>query len=378
MSRPVRRFRSLLASMWLLLTDERGRSLVAAERHRLRPGIYVNTGRWLWRRVGSQPPSHLVATKGRKPLGAGWTSWRPSWLKEAAYRLLVGVVPRVVRVSREVGDEAGFPFAVVASDGGLVLLDPSTGRVGRSFGHGPVTPSEVAIREEWSRSVPAPSFNVIEGGRWILEEFVWGDRFGDLSPHAKRDALTRLFRAYEVLARASATGDSSAHLDAARAPRIVRQAPDAARPYVEDGDLLDELSTGPLVPTPLDIWKDNLVRASDGAIVLIDLHPFGYRPFFAPPIGAIPRLARVDPSLVWGYLHGDFDGALQGLFAAVGLPVDPGPRLRRSLLALSVILTTPGEWHANRWGSPVAFSGDIGHEFRSVGLHGPAIWLPDM
>ena len=288
------------------------RDVVRRESRLLRPGLYVMAGDKLWRHWRSALPVHLRQTKGR-PAGTG-SAGRTSepWHTQLQRRLLGLALPSAFWNGRGGADATGYPLAVATYDGGVVLLDPDRGRVARRHAGGAFPPTYTELRTRLGRHLELPAFEVRDGGRLVIEDFVRGQHFLDVGTARQVEVLREITRRYARLTANESEGVCSDLVSATMsAARRAPLPPELSR-------LLDlvpvEKAAGswPMVPSAMDATVRNLIVV-DGRPVLIDLGDVRLDPFFAFPIGMI---ANARPDGLAAYLDGELDSDVAALFAA--------------------------------------------------------------
>ena len=179
----------------------------------LRPGWYLRSGETVWRHWRAALPQHLRLSKGEThPKRVSSTALRALVMVSAT---LQGALPPVV--FRSSSGSGTYEIAVAADDGGLVLLDPAQGRVARTYGARSIDPEYVELRRRFERHLPAPSFEVVDGGRLLVEEFIEGSHFAGLNGNEQVSAVREIFRRYASLAAHEGEGDSRELVSAALA-----------------------------------------------------------------------------------------------------------------------------------------------------------------
>ncbi|WP_053384677.1 hypothetical protein [Leucobacter celer] len=308
----------------ILRRDEASaRATIREAAPKLRGGLYVKGGARLWRRIGGPPlPEHVRLTKAavRSP-------------RSSAGRLTTA--RRFLRDLRQCiwlpGASGNAEIAIVAFDGGTVLVDPRGGRVFRTYGGDAIDERYLGWRRAFTRHVAAPAFEVADDGRTLVEEFVDGRHLLELAPAERIETLRALLLAYAALTAAegdpgASRGDFAARLQRAvdrAAPPGLREAwreTDAA--WLERGDI-------PWVPSAYEAAAKNLMVRPDGSPAPIDLGDLQPEPFFAYPIGIV--VASGD-EVIRAFLDGALDPELTALFAAAGCPWAATAEQRSGLL----------------------------------------------
>lgn len=324
--------RAGLTTRWGRLSRARGarrrtRELARTAEHLLRPGLYLRAGESVWRHWRAALPPHLRQSK----LGARSGTPR-ALLAAAAHRLLP---PLVLRVGR--GRGGIFSIVVSADDGGLVLLAPAEGQVARTYGSRRVDDDYVDLRRRFETHVATPRFEVRDGGRLLVEEFVHGRHFLDLEPDHQLGVVRDLLRRYAVLGTHEGEGDSRVRV-ATTLAAVSRGSP--------PGEVAELLATPrieawsrawPLVPSATDANVKNLIVRPDRTPVLIDLGNIRLDPVFYYPVGVVV-MAR--GHVLDRFLAGDLDDELHALVPGGTVRGRLDDESRRSLLALRVAMVS--------------------------------------
>lgn len=310
---------------------EETRDLVSAQMDRLQPGWYVRAGETIWRHWRTALPLHLRLSKSTpaRPARGG-----PARASAVIQRWLPPVVLRVRR-----GGSGTFSVAVAADDGGVVLLDPEHGTVGRTYGSGPVSAEYLMLRRRYERHLQSPRFDVVDGGSLLLEDFVQGAHFAAASPESQINAMRVLLQRYAALTKSE--GESTCQ-DWVRSA-VYAVATGTVSGQIQallGGDVIALSKHWPLVPSATDASVKNLIIVRGDRPVPIDLGNLRLDPFFYYPIGVI-TMAR--GAVLEHYLNGGFDEQVAELFAAAGSTFSCNGRMRLTLLALRMALTSNRE-----------------------------------
>lgn len=292
---------------------------VAGELH---PGLWVVAGPQLWLRAGGIPPSeHVRRTKG-EPAAA---SVRARVRKVLSLRDSFWVGRR----SRGTAEAA-----IVAFDGGVVLLDPTNQRVLRTYGHGAVSDQYIRWREAFSRHVSAPAFEVAGGGRLLIEDLVDGVHLLEVEPRARELVVRRLFDDYARLTKHEGEprdGLLGTLSDAVQSSEV----PEALRGAWVRADLSWLEGSTTWVPSAFEASAKNLMVALPSTPRPIDLGDLQPDPYFTYPIGIM--IAAGDESLR-AYVAGAFDSEIARLVAAAGgAPWHASRESREGLLLARIV-----------------------------------------
>ncbi|MGC5616759.1 hypothetical protein [Georgenia sp. Z1491] len=305
----------------------RTRELARTAEHLLRPGLYLRAGESIWRHWRAVLPRHLRQSK----LDARSGTPR-ALIVNAAHRLLP---PLVLRVGR--GRGGSFSIVVSADDGGLVLLAPEHGRVARTYGSRRIDDDYVSLRRRFETHVVTPAFEVRDGGRLLVEEFVHGDHFLDLEPDHQLGVVRDLVRRYAELGTHEGEGDSRDPVATTRAA-VARGSPPGEVAELLSSSRIEAWSRAwPLVPSATDANVKNLIIRSDRTPVLIDLGRIRLDPVFYYPVGVVV-MAR--GHVLDRFLAGDLDDDLHALAPGGTAQNRLDDEIRRSLLALRVAMVS--------------------------------------
>nr|WP_297425133.1 hypothetical protein [uncultured Actinotalea sp.] len=290
-------------------------------------GLLVADAPDVWRRPRTRLPVHLARTK---------TSVRAARPTARGSEALAQHVRRVLHGGwawHRRGRTDGYPIAVVTFDGGFVLLDPGRGTVRHHY------PAALAagygdLRRRFGRHVPSPGFEVLDGGRVVVEEYVDGAYLTDLPPQDQIDAVGGLVHRYADLTRSEAEGtcaDVVRELD-----EVLRwDLPTDFRTALAAPWLTEALRRWPLVPSATDAHPKNLVVAA-GRTAVVDLGTVRLEPFCGFPVGVV---LHTSPHVLGGFLEGALDAPFGALLAAAGARPDELPGWRTTLLALRLART---------------------------------------
>lgn len=293
--------------------------------HRFRPGLYrYREGIWVNTDANQDP--ELMRTKGRRRP-------RPS---------LGGALDRLAAqpVRNRDGDMSGATTLLHKGYESL-LFAPADGRVERLSARPRFTSEFTYLRTRMSRHIPAPSFEVTDEGRRLIESWLPGHVVNGLSMDEQVDCAQALLADYASLVQAEATGSSGDF--AARAMRALRGAaiPAALRDVLAEPLFGEFIGTGPLSPSHGEPGANNLMR-SEGVTHLIDWEPeyLAWRPFWHDPSYLVA---------IWDYrplAAGAFDAALARIWQAADLPPPDLARQRHLVAAAGAVATATARWTA--------------------------------
>ena len=301
--------------------------MVRAATHDLRPGLYLQAGPRLWRRVGApRTPPHVRRTKGLSVV-AGRRSGRLLTILRSFARLR-----RALIVARGTGTAE---LAIAAFDGGMVLIDARGGVVLRTYGATVVDEEYVAWREAFTRHVAAPKFRVADDGRTIIEEFVEGKHLLDLAVEERVGVVRRLLVAYASLTRVEAIPAPLAGCAGALASVVRDLAPTALRRTWNAADTAwIHAADAVWIPSAYEATAKNLMVRQDGSPSPIDLGDLRPEPFFSYPIGV---MVSAGAAVVASYLRGGLDAEVDALFASAGVRWKRSVEQRRGLLMVRIV-----------------------------------------
>ncbi|WP_251150476.1 hypothetical protein [Cellulosimicrobium sp. Marseille-Q4280] len=332
----------------------------------LRRGVYVADDGRTWRRWRQPVPEHLRRT--RPPQHGPRPAPGVTRMVARLARTVRVAAPPVWLVGR--GGPTGYSIATSTHDGGLVLLDPSGGRVARVGGGTGVGSDYVALRSRYGAHVPMPAFEVHDG--MVVEEFVDGVHFLELSATEQVAAVKVLLGSYTALVRAEGGGSSADRLGDALALVEHSALPPAMRAYVDPPALRHAAASWPLVPSGTDANVKNLIVVSRRTPVPIDLVTVRDDPFFYFPLGIV---GNARGPVLQTYLDGGLDGEMHRLFQAAGSRFDASASGRLSLLAARVLVATLHQARREGFGAGSARVGAVLEErWGELRSTAPADW----
>ena len=322
----------------LLRHQVTGRDVVRLESAQLRPGLFVHCGGRIWRHWRSELPDALRPPTDRCSASLIRGAAPRAQLSHVLRRLRTLLSPRLLFVPT--GRRGGFPIALAASDGDSLLIDPEQRMLVRRFGRGNLPADQPDLRRSWARHVPAPAFEILDGGRRIREEFVEGERFHQLDTARQIRVVREVFSCYTELV-AEAGPSSPKIVERLLEPQLLSHLPPLLSEHLrEPTPSRDSLIALPSVPTVEDGHWGNLVIVGGHRPVFIDCFPLRILPCFYTPVSLIARgWRRSNPSSVRpAFLEGAFDPELSELFGAAGLEYVPSQHSRQTLMALALAI----------------------------------------
>lgn len=305
------------------------RELIRAEEDLLAPGLYVRSGETVWRHWRARLPAHLHLSKAVRR--AAKASPRQA-IASMVHRWLP---PLALRVARD--SQGPFTIAVAADDGGLVLLAPEHGRVARTYGSREIDGDYIALRRRYMEHVLTPRFEVAEGGRLLIEEFVQGRHFADLPPEGQVDVVKKVLTRYASLTRDEGEDPAQDWVEESLHGVEKGNAPAEVGRLLSTRDLRLTATQWPTVPSATDASVKNVIVRPDGSPVLIDLGNLRLDPFFYYPVGLV---AMARGQVLDEYLTGGLDAELDELYAAARALPPVGKDGRTAVLALRLAMTS--------------------------------------
>ena len=319
----------------------RRRATAKAHGPHLRPGLYLRSGRRVWRHVRQPVPPHVDVSKGRTSARTRVQRYAPTRRRGARMRL--ARLPEALVLPwfwnpRSVGAQQGYPLLCPTGQQSCVLLDPVNARVGRPDGAARISAADEKLHRRWSRHVPAPGLLIDRTSGWLLESFVEGHHLGSLSIKTQLGALGALLRSYAELVTHEGRGDSRHLVDTLLAPEVLDQLPETLTTRLKPSTIRVRAKGWPLVPSVGDPQARNLVVSHDGQPHLIDVFPMTEQPFFVDPLLIVARRSRLSPTLQ-ALLDGALDDELSQLFAAAGCRAPSTRPAREEMIALALLLS---------------------------------------
>jgi hypothetical protein len=290
----------------------------------LRPGLWVTSEPRLsrhWRQ--RQLPAQLAARAHRLPPESGLGPH----LRGLVRGLLSLVwVPRV-RQDPAAARAGRFPIHLPSSySPEAVLFDPARGKVLR-LRRDLSSQLRIELPTRLSAHLKVAPFEVIEGGRYILEELVAGVPMRDVTDEAQRAAaVAKLLDGYTSVVTAERKGVSRDLVAAALESAATVSLPSELRVWLRQNGatVVERAASWPLVPSHTDLDTSNVVLGDRGP-VLVDFEWAAYRPFFFDPVSLILREAsesgRTD--LLRDFLGSRYDDRLRALCEAAGCAPEP-------------------------------------------------------
>ena len=316
-----------------LRTPPPGWEAVKQHRTKLRPGLFIYAGGFIYRHWLHRIPQHLRVTKGRRR----WII--PSMTaREQAQHLIRNAADlmqmRLFWVPKHPGHR--FPFVISGSLNKCIFLDPSSRKVARPVQPDMLSSNDTYLRERWAKHIRTPKFHIATQEALLIEEYVQGKPIRSLPDAEQKRAYIRIVGDYSQLTRSEALEPDLTLLSALQSPAFLAGLDDNLRDKLESTALLSLLSEAPTTPTFSDSHEANVIVGEDGSCVFIDSFPPALKPFFYTPIYFLSR----SPNLVFlrhSYFAGDFDAALTKLFEAANQTFNPTPTFRQSLIATAIV-----------------------------------------
>ncbi len=318
----------------------KGRRGLQGESHRLRSGLWVCEGLRLWRHWSQPIPEHLRQTK-TKGLHAKSQSTSARWLYTLR-QYMDPWSPRPIYVqNKTLGPSAGFPIFIGTRTKEAIFLDPDAGRAARSAGDTPYSQEYVDLRIRYGRHISAPTFEVTEDGRFLLEEFIHGSHFESLPDVDQMQVVRRLFSMHNSLARAEGQGSCTGLISQALDTITQIQIPESLRRRLDrmgSVRLKALADTWPLTPSQCDFHAKNILVVGTEPVV-IDFGPTKMRlvPFFADMMEFI---GRDEGHLIEQFHAGIFDTHLADLCTSANVAVPDATEMKENFI-LAYALTRP-------------------------------------
>lgn len=295
------------------------RARLLREAQFLRPGLWITANPKMARhwRYG-RPPAQLLRAKGTQ-------------LKQGLLRTFASLV-----WIRSNGTHTIFMPNAYKPD--VVLVDPAARAVLRVLHSGPISQASIENRMRLSRHVDTPTFDVLDGGRLIREELVYGQDFAARSFGERGEAFKTLLAGYTSLCDHEGKGSALRLFHSAVEASEEVALPEALRSFfaAQANWVHPEVGRWPLVPSHGDMSAENIVLR-EGCPVLVDLEWADYFPFCYDPLWLVVREAAEGDrrDLLEGLLAGQFDTELKALWEAAGLRL---PDNKVALLSAVVLL----------------------------------------
>lgn len=178
----------------------------------LAQGLYVSGPGEILRRLGSRLPDHLVQTRS---VAVEPSLRRTGGLQErvvgAVLAAIASWVPPVLLVVRNTsGDHT---IATTTHEGGVLLFSSHT--VTRTLPQDKLANAAIYVRErnDYGRHVPMPGFRI--RGKFLIEEFVKGRHFLEVSEERQIEVVRNLLRVYADLVGQEGAGNATETIRAA-------------------------------------------------------------------------------------------------------------------------------------------------------------------
>jgi hypothetical protein len=308
------------------------RRLAAEHAPVMRDGLFIRAGQSVWRHWREPIPAHLRRTKIVRQDRPGAPARRSP---RHAVESLLSLAGRWPIRGRQPGAD-GYPILVVGTSGG-VLLNPAGQRVAKDRAAGPVTTEQLALYRSFRQHISAPDVEVLEGGSWLVEEYVEGRLLQELPVQDQISVCGEIIGGYRSLldqeSRPAEGTSPRLHVDGP----LVRWLPMPLRTRLEGSPLLDQARAWQEVPSFLDCQAGNVIVDASNDAVFIDCLPLRFMPFCYGPIYLIAQSAN-HRGLMFAYLDGQLDEHLEALFSTAGHSLPADRWQRESMLALVLVL----------------------------------------
>ena len=267
----------------------------------LQSGMYVITPKVAYKK-GSGGIAHLLLYRG--------AARGNNVIKDAAWRVaLIGV--NRFRVKGSGGRATALTTMADKPKWDVVLLAPEMGRVYRFSPSIAFTSKYIDTREKIRCYLPTPSYDVIENGRGLVEEYIWGVGLKHASPEVAVNAVKELLGRirYGCLLFAGAVENTQAERYLAWVSEPEFKAFCMERGA--DDRLVAEILGAPRIPSQNDLEPKNIILTPSGPVVIDLAAPnIAWTPFW---YDAFRLILTHDPR---GYWRGVYDEALEGIFRA--------------------------------------------------------------
>lgn len=203
-----------------------------------------------------------------------------------------------------------------------VLIDPGARSVLRVLHTGPISRASIESRIRLSRHLATPTFEVLDGGRLIREEFVQGEDFASLPSSERIDAFKVLLAGYTSLCAHEARGSAGRLFDSAVQASMEVGLPGNLTSFLvaQAAAVRPDVGRWPLVPSHKDMSAENII-VRKGRPVLLDFEWAGCSPFCYDPMWLIIREAATGNrrDLLEALLEGRLDSELGALWKTADL-----------------------------------------------------------
>ncbi|MCG5533869.1 hypothetical protein LRF89_10520 [Halorhodospira sp. 9621] len=267
----------------------------------LQAGDYVVTPKLAYKK-GAESTDHLILHRGIKGEFRGWKDvfWRASCLGVSHFR----------------SDCTGGPATALTTmpmkrKWDVVLLAPSENSVYRFAPRKSFNAEYVSIREKIRAYLPTPAYRVIQDGRALVEEFVWGVDLNQASSDSASDAVKGILNRIRLGCFLFVTegGKRQVAQDLVSAGDAEVKAFCLARGV--EYRVVVKLLGAPQIPSQNDLEPKNIILTPGGPVV-IDLAAtnLAWTPFW---YDAMRLILTYD---AYGYWRGSYDLELRNIFAA--------------------------------------------------------------